>query len=146
MPASIPAGRAPWRYPGACASGWATACATSWIAPPAEAVARMQALIARAFTLIDAGNPELAAEIRTIVQEIVLATGPGGVDAVQFDGVSAFLLWGGVVLNATSYATPIETVQALAHESGHNLLFGLCADGPLQNNDDDERYASPLRV
>lgn len=116
------------------------------VPPPADAVARMRALIARAFALIDAGNPELAAEIRTIVQEIVLATGPGGTDAVQFDGVSAFLLWGGVVLNATSYATPIETVQALAHESGHNLLFGLCADGPLQTNDDDERYASPLRV
>ena len=36
-------------------------------------------------------------------------------------------------------------VQALAHESGHNLLFGLCADGPLVENDDEERYASPLR-
>ena len=37
-------------------------------------------------------------------------------------------------------------VQALAHESGHNLLFGLCADGPLHENGDDERYSSPLRI
>jgi HEXXH motif-containing protein len=36
-------------------------------------------------------------------------------------------------------------VQALAHESGHNLLFGLCADGPLHENDNDERFTSPLR-
>jgi len=98
------------------------------VPPPADAVARMRALIARAFALIDAGNPELAAEIRTIVQEIVLATGPGGADAVQFDGVSAFLLWGGVVLNATSYATPIETVQALAHESGHKIGRASCRE------------------
>jgi hypothetical protein len=116
------------------------------IAPPTvDVAARCRTLIAQAFALIDAGNPELAAEIRTIVQEIVLAAGPGGLAAVQFDGVSAFLLWGGVVLNASSYATPIEMVQALAHESGHNLLFGLCADGPLQGNDDAERFSSPLR-
>jgi HEXXH motif-containing protein len=37
-------------------------------------------------------------------------------------------------------------VQTLAHESGHNLLFGLCADGPLHENDEKQRYSSPLRV
>jgi HEXXH motif-containing protein len=95
--------------------------------------------------LIDAGNPALGAEIHALVQEIVLAAGSDDPEAVQFDGVSSFLLWGGVVLNARSYASPIAMVQALAHESGHNLLFGLCADGPLHDNDDAERFASPLR-
>ena len=35
--------------------------------------------------------------------------------------------------------------QRIAHEATHNLLFGLCADGPLADNDDGERHASPLR-
>jgi len=49
------------------------------------------------------------------------------------------------VLNVDGYSTALELVQALAHESGHNLLFGLCVNGPLQDNDDNERYSSPLR-
>jgi HEXXH motif-containing protein len=114
-------------------------------AAAAEA-ARAAGLVRRALALIDAGNPDLGAEIRTLVQEIVLAVGADDPAAVQFDGVSSFLLWGGVVLNARSYDSPIAMVQALAHESGHNLLFGLCADGPLQANDDAERFASPLRT
>lgn len=114
--------------------------------PPREAADRARALIAQAFALIDAGNPALAAEIRVIVREIVIATGSREPGAVEFDGVSSFLLWGGVVLNAESYATALDMVQALAHESGHNLLFGLCADGPLHENDDAERFASPLRA
>ena len=59
---------------------------------------------------------------------------------LKFDGVSSFMLWGGVVLNVDGYSTALELVQALAHESGHNLLFGPLRNGPLQNNDDNERY------
>ncbi|MFO1060661.1 MAG: HEXXH motif-containing putative peptide modification protein [Dongiaceae bacterium] len=114
-------------------------------AAPAEAE-RAASLVDRALALIAAGNPELGAEIRALIQEIVLAAGADDPDAVQFDGVSSFLLWGGVVLNARSYDSPIAMVQALAHESGHNLLFGLSADGPLQDNDDADRFASPLRT
>ena len=36
-------------------------------------------------------------------------------------------------------------VQALAHECAHSLLFGLSTDGPLVQNDEGERFASPLR-
>ena len=56
------------------------------------------------------------------------------------------MLWGAVVLNVAAYKTTLDMVQALAHESGHNLLFGLCAHGPLHENGDTERYASPLRT
>ena len=38
-----------------------------------------------------------------------------------------------------------SSTQALAHESGHNLLFGFSASGPLVENADDELFASPLR-
>ena len=113
--------------------------------PPPDGVAHIRALIAQAFQLLDAGNPELAAEIRTLLREIVLALGSDDPFAAQFDGVSSFLLWGATVFDVRSYKTPLEMVQALAHESGHNLLFGLCADGPLHENDNDARFASPLR-
>jgi HEXXH motif-containing protein len=116
------------------------------ISPPGDAAALLRTLIAQAFALIDAGNPQLGEEIRAIVREIVLAYGSQDAKGLVFDGVSSFMLWGGVVLNVTGYKTAIELVQALAHESGHNLLFGLCADGPLQENDDRERYPSPLRI
>ena len=116
------------------------------IAPPGESAAHLRRLISEAFALIDCGNPSLGGEIRAIVRDIVLAYGSEDVKGLRFDGISSFMLWGGVVLNVTGYKTQIEVVQALAHESGHNLLFGLCAYGPLQENDDNERYPSPLRT
>jgi hypothetical protein len=113
--------------------------------PPPEVAATCRRRIAAALTTIEAGNPELAAEIGALVREIVLAVGPAGAAALSFDGASSFMLWGAIVLNAAGHATTLEMVQALAHESGHNLLFGLAADGPLVENDDTELFASPLR-
>ncbi len=115
------------------------------VPPPAEDAARMRSLLAGAFALIDAGNPALADEIRIIVREIVLASCAEDARSGQFEGASSFMLWGAVVLNVSAYATVLDMVQALAHESGHNLLFGLCAHGPLHENDDAARYSSPLR-
>ncbi len=114
--------------------------------PKPEGAAAMRRLLAQAFALLDAGNPDLAAEVRTLLKEIVLASGSDDPNAVQFEGVSSFLLWGGVVLEVRAYKTALEAVQALAHESGHNLLFGLCCHGPLHTNGDAERYSSPLRI
>ena len=42
--------------------------------------------------------------------------------------------------------TVLDTAQALAHESGHNLLFGFCASESLVENADEELFASPLRA
>jgi HEXXH motif-containing protein len=114
--------------------------------PPAAVAAACRERIAAALALLDAGFPALAAELRVIVREIVLAVGPDEPGAVVFDGASSFMLWGAIVLNARTHKTTLEMAQALAHESGHNLLFGLCADGPLIENDDVERFASPLRL
>lgn len=114
--------------------------------PPPALAAACRARIEAAFARIDAGDPELGREIRALVREIVLAVGPPDPRALSFDGASSFMLWGAVVLNAAGHATPLEMVQALAHESAHNLLFGLAADGPLVRNDDAPRFASPLRA
>jgi hypothetical protein len=114
--------------------------------PPAVVATACRERIAAAFHLLDAGDPALAAEIRALIGEIVIAVGPDDPTAPTFDGASSFMLWGAILLNATGHRTALEMVQALAHESGHNLLFGLCADGPLVENDDEPRYASPLRA
>ena len=56
------------------------------------------------------------------------------------------MLWGAILLNARGQQTALDTAQALAHESGHNLLFGMCASGPLVDNEDEELFSSPLRT
>lgn len=113
--------------------------------PPAALAQKCRDRIDQALALMQSGDPELAAEIRGLLREIVLAVGPQDPKAMTFDGASAFFLWGAILLNAQGQSTVLEMVQALAHESGHNLLFGLCAHGPLVENDDSERFASPLR-
>jgi hypothetical protein len=102
--------------------------------------------IGAAFELLDAGFPEMAQEIRGLLREIVLAVGPEDPKALNFDGVSSYKLWGSVLLNARGQTSVLDTAQALAHESGHNLLFGFCADESLIENADEELFASPLRM
>jgi len=117
------------------------------VLPPAPAdAAACRERIDAAFCLLNVGDPALAAEIRALIGEIVIAVGTDDPTALTFDGASAFMLWGAIVLNARGHRTALEMAQALAHESGHNLLFGLCADGPLVEDDDEPRYASPLRA
>jgi hypothetical protein len=112
--------------------------------PKAAAACRVQ--IQQAFALMDAGDPELAAEIRALLREIILATGAKDPKALTFDGASSFMLWGGILLNADRSDGAIGMVQMLAHESAHNLLFGFSADESLVENPYDELFSSPLRL
>ena len=104
-----------------------------------------QERIAQAMVLLDHGFPEMAAEIRALLFEVVIASGPTERGTITFDGSSSYMLWGAIMLNATGQANVLDTAQALAHESGHNLLFGFCANGSLIDNDDEEAFAHPLR-
>lgn len=113
--------------------------------PAAEDASGCRERIAAALELIEAGHPELAAELSELLREVVLAVGPERDEALIFDGASTFMMWGGIVLNASSHETRLAMVQALAHESAHNLLFGFSADGQLVEDDDGERFPSPLR-
>jgi HEXXH motif-containing protein len=101
--------------------------------------------IEQAMALLDRGFPGMAAEIRELLFEIVVAAGPSDPGSLTFDGSSSYMLWGAIMLNARGQTNVLDTAQALAHESGHNLLFGLCANGPLIENDDAESFAHPLR-
>lgn len=113
--------------------------------PPGDLAVQYRQRIAAGLKLLEAGVPALAEEIVTLVGEVVIAVGPDDAQEMTFDGASSFMLWGAILLNARGHNTVLEAAQALVHESGHNLLFGLCADGPLIENDDEPIYASPLR-
>ena len=116
-----------------------------FVPPPPAAAAASAARVRAALALLDEGHPELAGEIRALVGEVVLASPPARPGADSFDGASAFMLWGATLLNAESHESRIAMAEALAHESAHSLLFGFAADRPLVENDDRERYRSPLR-
>lgn len=116
------------------------------IFPPSRLAAdRCREQIRGALALMDAGSPELAAEIRALLREIILGAGSDDPKAIIFDGASAFMLWGAIIINANRSDGELEMVQMLAHESAHNLLFGLGADEPLVDNSPEELFKSPLR-
>lgn len=114
-------------------------------APTREMAADSRRKIAAAFALMDAGDPLLAQEIRALLREIVLAAGVTQAGGYTFDGASSFMLWGAIILNADRAREPLTMVRMLAHESAHNLLFGMTLDEPLLKNSPDERHKSPLR-
>lgn len=114
--------------------------------PSTEAVASCRAQIRDAFALMDAGDSTLAAEIRALLREIILAAGTEDPKAMTFDGASSFMLWGAIILNANRRDGALGMVQMLAHESAHNLLFGWSADESLVENPPESLYSSPLRV
>lgn len=106
---------------------------------------RIASVTRDAFGLMDIGAPEVSGEIRSLLAEVVFATGGVG-DNLMFHGISSFYLWGTVILNAEGHKTTLDVVQTLAHESSHMHLFAVALDSPLVRNPEDERYHSPLRV
>ena len=106
----------------------------------------VQQRVNSAFELLDRGFPEMAAEIRELLREIVIAAGPADPKALTFDGASSYMLWGAILLNARGQRNVMDTAQAIAHESGHNLLFGFCTSSSLVENADSELFSSPLRA
>lgn len=113
--------------------------------PEPAAVAGFMARLADARGLMARAVPDLAAEFDALTTQIVLV-GSDPAATMQFDGGSSYMLWGGLFLNIAFHPGEVALVEVLAHESGHMLLFGYAADEPLVNNDDEPRYASPLRI
>lgn len=115
-------------------------------APAPAAAAEARRKIEESFRLLDKADPDLAAETREIVREIILITGGEAADRQDFSAASTFLLWGAIVVNTWRLGDEIAVVLMLAHESAHNLLFGFSPDDPLVLNDPEARYKSPLRA
>lgn len=88
--------------------------------------------------------PELSGEFKALIREVILVVGDKGL-GYDFAGGSSYVLWGALFINAESHASDVEIIEAIAHESGHSLLFGYTIDEALVLNDDAELYPSPLR-
>ena len=114
--------------------------------PPPVAAQRTEDVVQRALCLMQKGDPELAAEIDELLREVILCAGRPQPGRPTFDGASCFMLWGAILINAERDGTDLSMVEMLAHESAHNLLFGLSANERLLNNDPAECYPSPLRI
>jgi hypothetical protein len=108
--------------------------------PPAEFAPASQR-VSNAITLLDAGMPELAGEIRTLVHEVIMVGKPGDWPF----GASSFQLWGALFLKLKPKASRVEIAEQLAHECAHALLFGFGMGKPLVENEPQKLYPSPLR-
>lgn len=114
------------------------------LAPTPEVAARFGERFDRGLELMRRAVPELAGEVEAIVHEVVPIAGDPAADE-QIDGGSHFQLWGALFLNAGFHPTDASMFEVIAHESAHSLLFALCRDEMLVDNDDEEVYPSPLR-
>jgi HEXXH motif-containing protein len=112
--------------------------------PSAELAADFRRRLESGLDLLAAELPELAGEVRAIIRDFIIVAGdPTG--EVQLDGGSHYQLWGALFLNGAFHQDDVSVVEVVAHESAHSLLFGFCTHEPLVLNEDEERYASPLR-
>jgi HEXXH motif-containing protein len=114
------------------------------IPPSPEAAAAFRTRLEHAFALLDQAAPDLSAEIRAILRQIVIVAGDPQ-KKFQMDAASHFQLWGALFLNSDRHPDRIAVAEVLAHENAHGVLFGLCIEEPLVRNGDDQLYASPLR-
>jgi HEXXH motif-containing protein len=95
--------------------------------------------------LLDVAAPELSREIRALVRDVVFVSSESGAGGLVFHGASTFYLWGGLFLNARMHPDRVSMAEGLAHEAAHSLLLGYSFGAPLVDNDDSERFSSPLR-
>lgn len=115
------------------------------ILPPTEAIAdAFRSRLDQGLELLDRALPELSAEIRGIIRQIVIIMGDP-TKAYVIDGGSHYQLWGALFLNGEHHPDPIAVVEVLAHECAHSLLFGFCTEEGLVDNEDEELFSSPLR-
>ena len=94
--------------------------------------------------LLERATPEFVEEMRALISQIVLVTGPPDVK-VHFEGGSSYRLWGAMFLNAVRRRTRIDIIESVAHENAHSRLFGLCTEEAAVQNPDEELHTSPLR-
>lgn len=113
--------------------------------PEPAAAAVFEARLADARSLLARAAPDMAAEFDALVTQVILV-GSDPLAKMQFDGGSSYMLWGGLFLNVAFHPNEVALAEVLAHESAHMLLFAFASEEPLVNNDDEPRYASPLRI
>jgi hypothetical protein len=118
---------------------------TAVTVPDAETVNELRESISQAFQLLKASSPDHFAEVNAVLAEIVLAKNATP-ETYAFSGASSFSAWGAIFLSADEGRSVIDLLQAIVHETAHLVLFAETLDGPLVQNDPNERYKSPLRM
>jgi hypothetical protein len=98
-----------------------------------------------AFAVFARVAPELGAEIRSLLTEIVFVSGASN-ESLRFDGATSFFCWGALFLNADAYRGLVKMIEGLSHESAHAYLFALSLGDSFVDNPDDELHPSPLRA
>ena len=97
-----------------------------------------------AFAVLERAAPEIAAEIRSLLTEVVFIS-PELNKASKFGGATSFFCFGAMFLNADEHRALVSMIDGLTHESAHAYLFSLSLGDPFVANKDDEFYHSPLR-
>ena len=97
-----------------------------------------------AFAVFARVAPEIGAEIRSLLTEIVFVSGVAN-ESLRFDGATSFFCWGALFLNADAYRGLVKMIDGLSHESAHAYLFALSLGDSFVDNPDDELHPSPLR-
>jgi hypothetical protein len=97
-----------------------------------------------AFAVFARVAPELGAEIRSLITEIVFVSGAPNA-SLRFYGATSFFCWGAMFLNADAYRGLVKMIDGLSHESAHAYLFALSLGDSFVDNLDDELHPSPLR-
>ena len=115
-----------------------------FLPPSAEDLVAFKQQFTSVLELLAQAAPELLAELKTLISELILVVGPKDAKA-HFDGGSSYQLWGALFLNAVRHKTRIDVIDSLAHESAHSRLFGLCTEEAPVRNADEELHPSPLR-
>lgn len=100
--------------------------------------------LAEGLSFLDLCWPDMAAEVKVLVKQVLVATGAQSATE-HFDGGSHYQLWGLLILNPAFHRTPLAIAEVLVHEASHLLLFGFTTDEPLVLNPEAARYPSPLR-
>lgn len=117
----------------------------SFLPPSPNAVTEFRQSYFQAMALLERAIPELAAEVKAIVREIVCVGGDPN-SQMHFDGGSHYQLWGALFLNIDRPRTCYELIEVIAHESAHSMLFGFCTHETLVKKPDEELFESPLRL
>lgn len=89
--------------------------------------------------------PDVLGEMQFVIRDLVL-TKTDGTNLINYSGASSFGLWGAITVNAETQCEWIQLYRLLAHETGHNMLFGIARDRPLVKADPSVRRRSPIRA
>ncbi len=113
--------------------------------PPPKPVAEQFAVRFRdGMDLLDRAAPNLAAEVRVRVSQMVMAVGD---KSFRLNSTARRSTACGARCSSMPSPTPRRSPwpRAIAHEAGHSLLFGMSVDEPPVRKSDEALYPSRLR-